>query len=229
MKWGIGLGHWTGSTVSLVRAFFVWVQELNFRGGKTDVKTLILEEIESTKWLSPGTKRRAIIKAKDKADAARWNLETAIFLFAVLILIIILNAYTLAGLGLITFTAVFGLAMVWLVGWRRGRKLRTRYYYEELAQHTDDWKDYYKILRLSPSAKHETINESYQRLIKLHKNLLYGKAPSIPTYSLSLRDVNEAHEVLSDPITRINYDRLFWLKYNVGLHCRHRYPNGCKN
>lgn len=209
-------GHWYRSIMAIGSAFFHWIKKTDFRGVRTNGKPLMAEVVESTKWLNPETIRRAKKSARYKANAARWNLEIAIFLFAILILVLLLINYTRAGLGLVTFTSVFGLAMVWLVGWRRGRQLYKHYYNEELAQCPDDWKDYYKTLRLSPSAKSETINEAYQRLTHPYKEALSDKAKSIPVYSLMLREINEAYEVLSDHINRINYDRVFWLKYNAG-------------
>ena len=203
-------GYWYRSIMAIGSALFNWVKKANFRGVSTNGKQWMVEVVESTKWLNPETMRRA------KANAARWNLETAIFIFAVLILIIILTTYTRAGLGFVTFTSVFGLAMAWLVGWRRGRELYKHYYNEEIAWCTDDWKDYYKTLRLSPGAKSVIINEAYQRLTHLYKEALSDKAKSVPLYSLMLREINEAYEVLSDPINRINYDRVFWVKYNAG-------------
>lgn len=201
----------------IVIALFRWIKQLNFRGVGTDDKPLMVEEVEAVKWISLGTKRKANQKAKDKANAAKWNLESAIFLFAVLFLVIILTTYTKAGITLVTLTAILGLTAVWVVGWRRSRQLYRRFYHEELTQCPDEWKDYYKILRISPSAKSETIDESYQRLSIIFKEVLSDKTRSKPTYSIMLREINEAYEVLSNNTNRINYDRMFWLKYNAGV------------
>ncbi|MFC2036185.1 hypothetical protein ACFLUJ_08735 [Chloroflexota bacterium] len=73
-------------------------------------------------------------RARDRAGAARWDLNTAIFLFAVLILVIILVTYTKMGIETVAPVAVFGLVMVWLVGWRRSKNLYQRYLNEELAR-----------------------------------------------------------------------------------------------
>ncbi len=59
--------------------------------------------------------------------------DVAIFLFAVVILIIILVTYTKVGIKVVAPVAIFGLAMVWLVGWRQGKQLYKRFYSEELA------------------------------------------------------------------------------------------------
>jgi hypothetical protein len=54
-------------------------------------------------------------------------------LFAVLIIIIIL-LFQGIGIEIVAPVAIFGLAMVWLVGWRRGRQLYQRFYTEELKK-----------------------------------------------------------------------------------------------
>jgi len=171
-------------------------------------------EAEVTKWLSPETKRKAIQKARDRASAAKWTLEIAIFLVAVLTIVIILLSQD-TNVVIVALVAIFGLAMVWLVGWRQGRQLYKRFCDEELAQYPDEWKDYYRILRIGPNAEFETITEAYERLSHVYHEALSDEAKSIPMYSLMMREVTEAYQVLSDPINRTTYDRIFWLKYNV--------------
>ena len=77
--------------------------------------------------------RLAIQRAKDRARTARWDLNIAIFLFAVLIIVIILLFQDVA-LEIVAPVAVFGLGMVWLCGWRQGRQLFERFCEEELAR-----------------------------------------------------------------------------------------------
>ena len=77
--------------------------------------------------------RVATQKARDRSMVARWDLNIAIFLFAVLIIVIILLAQDI-GIEIVAPVAVFGLAMVWLTGWRRGKQLYQRFYDEELAK-----------------------------------------------------------------------------------------------
>ena len=50
-----------------------------------------------------------------------------------MILIIILGTYTKVGIEVVAPVAIFGLAMAWLVGWRRGRQVYQRFYDEELS------------------------------------------------------------------------------------------------
>ena len=83
--------------------------------------------------VNPEMEKVASQKARDRAMNARWDLNIAIFLFAVLILVIILVTYTKAGIALVAPIAGFGLAMVWVVGWQRGRQLYQRFYEEEIA------------------------------------------------------------------------------------------------
>ena len=98
-------------------------------------------------------------KAGERARAARWDLNVAVFLFAVLIIVVIL-LFQGVTLEIVAPIAVFGLAMVWLVGWRRGRQLYQSFYNEELS-------------RLRPSQGktvketiEETIDERVQRALR---------------------------------------------------------------
>lgn len=52
--------------------------------------------------------------------------------------------------------AVFGLAMVWLVGWRRGRQLYQRFYEEELL----------KLAPIQEKTLEETIEEKVQKALR---------------------------------------------------------------
>jgi hypothetical protein len=72
-------------------------------------------------------------RARDRAKAGMWGLDIAVFLFAVLIIVIIL-LFQEAGIEIVAPIAIFGLAMVWFLGWRRGRKLYQRFYDEEIAE-----------------------------------------------------------------------------------------------
>ena len=93
-----------------------------------------MDEAEVPKQISPEMEQTAARRARDRANAARWNLDTAVFSFAILILVIILATYTKMGIEVVAPIAIFGLAMVWLVGWRRGKELYQRFYDEELSQ-----------------------------------------------------------------------------------------------
>ena len=84
-----------------------------------------MDEAKVTKQVSPEMEQTAAQKAKDRANAARWNLEIAIFLFVVLIIVIIL-LFQEIRIEIVATVAIFGLTMVWLVGWRQGGQLNPR-------------------------------------------------------------------------------------------------------
>ena len=92
---------------------------------KTKVPKQVDEEQEK--------ERLAIQRAKERARTARWDLNIAIFLFAILIIVVIL-LFQGVTLEIVATVAVFGLAMVWLVGWRQGKQLYERFLGEELAK-----------------------------------------------------------------------------------------------
>ena len=173
-----------------------------------------MTEDGKSKWISQETKRMAIQKAKDKANAVKWNLDVAVFSFGVLTIVVILS-FERANFWITASVAILGLIMVWLLGWRRSRQVYAGFLAEELAQCPDDWKDYYKILRIGPSAEFQTITEAYEQLSHLFDETLADEAKRMPMYSQMMKEADEAYQVLSNPISRTAYDRVFWWKYNT--------------
>ena len=107
--------------------------------------------------------RAAAERARDKAGNARWDLNVVIFLFAILILVIILVTYTKIGIEAVAPIAIFGLAMVWLVGWRRGRQLYRRFYDEELSKLEREYK---KAAQTVEASLEETVEEKVQKALR---------------------------------------------------------------
>jgi len=91
-----------------------------------------MDEAEDTKHLSPEIESLAMLRARGKANIARWGLNVVIFLFSILITIIILTSQGI-GNDVVVPLAIFGLATVWLIGWRRGRQLYKHFYSEEVS------------------------------------------------------------------------------------------------
>ena len=118
-----------------------------------------MDEAEATQQVSPEMERAATQRARDRANAARWNLDIAVFAFAVLIIVIIL-LFQEIGIAIVAPVALFGLAMVWLAGWRRGRQLYPRFYDEELSKLKQELKKTVK------EAVEETIEERVQRALR---------------------------------------------------------------
>ena len=103
-------------------------------------------------------------RARDRARIGRWDLNIAIFLFAVLILVIILATYTKAGIEVVAIVALFGLSMVWLVGWNRERQLYQRFYEEEVANLEQESKQTLKAA--VKESVEETIEEQVQKALR---------------------------------------------------------------
>jgi len=127
-----------------------------------------LAETEVPKQINPEMERLAAKRAKERARNARWDLNVAVFLFAILILVIILATYTKMGIEIVSPIAIFGLAMVWLVGWRRGRQLYQEFYEEELAKLEQEVaKQEKKIAEKKVEERiEETIEEKVQRALR---------------------------------------------------------------
>ena len=122
------------------------------------------DEAEVIVGISPEMEQAATQRARDRARNARWDLNIAIFLFAVLILVIILATYTKAGIEIVAPIAVFGLVMVWLTGWRRERQLYQHFYDEELSKLEQELKR--TITGVVKETIEETIDEKIERILR---------------------------------------------------------------
>ena len=113
-------------------------------------------------------KREAIRRAKERARIARWDLDVAVFLFVVLIIVIILLFQDI-GIGIVSPVAIFGLVMVWIVGWRRGQQLYRSFYEEELdrlGQEIKEAEGKEKVEKKAGKTIEETIEETVQRALR---------------------------------------------------------------
>ena len=122
------------------------------------------DEAEATQQVSPEMERTAVQRARDRAGNARWDLNIAIFLFAVLILVIILATYTKMGIEVVAPIALLGLAMVWLLGWKRGKQLYPRFYDEELSKLEQELRKTVKAA--VKETVEETIEEKVQKALR---------------------------------------------------------------
>lgn len=103
--------------------------------------------------------RMAAQKARDRARAARWDLDVAVFFFSILIIVLVL-LFQDVGLEIVAPSAIAGLALGWLMGWKKGQLLYDGFYNEELL----------KLLRESQRVAgkdmEETIEEKVQRALR---------------------------------------------------------------
>ena len=107
-------------------------------------------------------KLKAARIAGERARIARWDLNVAVFLFAILIIVIIM-LFQDFGIEIVAPIALFGLVMVWLMGWRRGRQLYQSFYDEELAKLTRELVEGKKKVE---EAIEETIEEKIQKALR---------------------------------------------------------------
>jgi len=122
-----------------------------------------MDEAEVDKQVSPEIERTAAQRARDRAGAARWNLDIAVFLFGVLIIVVILLFQGIDPRAVAPI-ALFGLVMVWLCGWRRGRQLYQRFYDEELLKLERELKR--AVKGVVEKTVEETIEERVQRALR---------------------------------------------------------------
>ena len=92
-----------------------------------------MEKDRNTEHPRPLIEHAATESARYKANIAKWGVNVVIFLFAILITITILISQGV-GISVVAPLAIFGLATVWLIGWRRWNQLYRRFYTEELLR-----------------------------------------------------------------------------------------------
>ncbi len=107
-------------------------------------------------------KRLAVRRAGLRARDARWDLDVAVFLFGVLTIVIIL-LFQGVEVEVVGPVALFGLVMVWYVGWRRGKQLYQSFYEEELAKLEQGLQ---KKARPTAATIEETIEEKVQKALR---------------------------------------------------------------
>ena len=113
-------------------------------------------------------RREAVRRARERARIARWDLDVAVFLFVVMIIVLILLFQDI-GIGIVAPIAIFGLSMVWIVGWRRGRQLYQAFYDEELVRlerELETEKEKEKKEKKTGKTVEETIEETVQRALR---------------------------------------------------------------
>ena len=76
--------------------------------------------------------QEAAKRAKIRAASARWDLNVALVMIAVMTGVIILSWYDVR-VEIVGQVAILGLTMAWLIGWRRGKQLYQYFYDEELS------------------------------------------------------------------------------------------------
>ncbi len=125
-----------------------------------------MEQTEIPDEMNEEIKRLAARRATERARVARWDLNVAVFLFAVLIIVIIL-LFQGIEVEVVTPVAVFGLSMVWLVGWRQGRKLYQDFFQEEMEIQTRElMKKKLERKETIDQAIEETVEEKVQKALR---------------------------------------------------------------
>ncbi len=88
---------------------------------------------EITGPVSPEIEREAAQRAGLRAKASRWDLDVAVFFFAILTIVIIL-LFQGIGYEIVATVAGIGLALGWLMGSRKGKQIYETFYQEELKE-----------------------------------------------------------------------------------------------
>src|SRR5574342_821007 len=67
--------------------------------------------------------------------------------------------------------------------------------------------DYYRVLGVTREASDDAIKKAYRKLVFEHHP---DRNPHSKEAEAKIREINAAYEVIGDPETRRNYDRLYW-------------------
>ena len=117
-----------------------------------------MEESKVTNQLSPEMVQAAAQRARQRSRTARWDLDVAVFFFAVLIIVTIL-LFQGIGIEVVALSAIAGLAAGWLMGWKKGKQAYALFYKEELSRLE-------KELEKAITVLEETIEERVQRALR---------------------------------------------------------------
>jgi len=75
-------------------------------------------------------------RVKDRAVSLRWNLNGLMFIYAVLIIVVILAIQNINGM-FVALVAVIGLISIWLFSTLQVRKLEEQFYQQEIRDYAD--------------------------------------------------------------------------------------------
>ncbi len=93
----------------------------------------VASEAEATKTVSLEMAQTAAQRARYRAKAARWDLDVAVFFFAILAIEIIL-LFQEIGIEFVAPAAILGLALGWLMGRKKEKQVYDLFYEEELSK-----------------------------------------------------------------------------------------------
>jgi len=93
----------------------------------------VTDEAEVAKTVSLEVAQTAAQRARYRAKAVRWDLDVAVFFFAILTIVMIL-LFQGVGLEFVGSSAFVGLGLGWLMGWRKEKQLYGLFYEEELSK-----------------------------------------------------------------------------------------------
>jgi len=87
----------------------------------------------ATRLIGRETEQLAIERAREKARTARWNFNVTILAYVVFAAVVLSSFWGVAT-EFVALIAIFGLVMIWFMGWRREKQLFKHLYNEELRQ-----------------------------------------------------------------------------------------------
>ncbi|MFC1950270.1 response regulator transcription factor [Chloroflexota bacterium] len=97
------------------------------------MKEKISNGAEALKLAHKGTEQKAAERARGRAKTERWDVTVTVWAYVLLIVIVIMGFQGVV-IGIVAPVAICGLGIIWLIGWRRGKRLYRRFYEEELSQ-----------------------------------------------------------------------------------------------
>ena len=94
---------------------------------------MMLNEAGVSKLIPGGIEQLAAERARERANRSRWEPSLVVASYAILVAVILLGFKGIAA-EIVASVAILGLAVIWFIGWRRGKQLYKRFYGEELRE-----------------------------------------------------------------------------------------------
>ncbi|MBN1369855.1 MAG: response regulator transcription factor [Dehalococcoidaceae bacterium] len=164
-------------------------------------------------------------RVRDRALSLRWNLNGLMFIYAVLILVLVLTAQNVNSI-FVGMVAVVGLLGLWLYSSVRVRKLEKQFYQQEIHDYAElsSTKTQHSPIEDSYVLGHSTTSPLTQRELEILKQIASGKRNKEIAIAMGISESTVKNHI-SNIFNKLEiYDRMTvvllairygWIKYDA--------------